>query len=246
MLDVIINCAQWYPPRERLPVPEEIVFSIDHGGLGDHLFWSWIPEVAKSLGVKRVFLNPRTSKFRNTEYLKFWTDNPFVDGLMDSPCTKIRDLYPYSPDFNMLDLSLWNMGLDDGKRWHEPKIYYTPKLRPEWAELSVYDPNYLSNVGEIHTRRVHENLPISFVQLKPGEKNYAFFPSMIFPDGVTEIETPTIWDYADLIHSCKAFYCLTSGGATLAAALGKPCTAFFGRGQNPIYHHSKLHTYIKC
>lgn len=239
MLNILNDYAAWYPPRVTMPVPEEIVFQIDHGGLGDHLFWSWIPEVAKALGVKRVLLNAQDSKWRHPDYYRLWTDNPFVDGITEKPGTRVRDFYPYSPDYNMLDLSLWNMGLNDGKRWHEPKIYYTPKLRHEWEGLSVYDPNYVSNVGMVNIAVLHSLLPDGFVQLKlRGGENCAC--------GFREIETYTLFDYCDLIHSCKAFYCLTSGGATLAAALGKPATCFYGEGQSPIYHHSKLHRYVKC
>ncbi len=240
MLNIVNDYARWYPPRETMPVPEEIVFQIDHGGLGDHLFWSWIPEVAKSLGVKRVLLNAQDSKWRHQDYYQLWTDNPFMDGITEKPGTKVRDFYPYSPDYNMLDLSLWNMALDDGKRWHEPKIYYTPKLRSEWSDLTVYDPNYISNVGRIYPHYLRHRIPGYAVQLKPRAVHCACNDLCEGP------ETPTLWDYCDLIHSCKAFYCLTSGGATLAAALGKPATCFYGHGQSPIYHHSKLHRYVEC
>jgi len=49
----------------------------------------------------------------------------------------------------------------------------------------------------------------------------------------------------DFIYSCKEFYCFTSGVATLAAALGKPATVLYVEGINPMFHHSKLHSFVR-
>jgi ADP-heptose:LPS heptosyltransferase len=59
------------------------------------------------------------------------------------------------------------------------------------------------------------------------------------------LDTPTLHDYCDVIHSCKHFVAMTSGGATLAAALGKGCTALFGQGQATMFHHSPICRYVK-
>jgi hypothetical protein len=39
-------------------------------------------------------------------------------------------------------------------------------------------------------------------------------------------------------------YCLTSGTATIASALGKPGIVFFGKEQCVGFQHSKIHEYI--
>jgi len=85
-------------------VPEEIVLQIKWGGLGDHLFWSHIPAVAKGMGVKRVLLNARNSDWRHNDYREMWRLNPHLDGETDKPCTKRHDSYPYSPAWNMIHL----------------------------------------------------------------------------------------------------------------------------------------------
>ena len=58
------------------------------------------------------------------------------------------------------------------------------------------------------------------------------------------IETPTLQDFCDLIYSSKELFCLTSGTATLAAAIGKPAIVFYGANQGKGFRHSKMHQYI--
>ncbi|GAF92297.1 unnamed protein product, partial [marine sediment metagenome] len=59
------------------------------------------------------------------------------------------------------------------------------------------------------------------------------------------IDAKPLEDFCDVIASCKAFFCFTSGCATLAAALGKPSTVLYIYGGFPMFHHSKLHTYTR-
>lgn len=58
------------------------------------------------------------------------------------------------------------------------------------------------------------------------------------------LQSRDLEDFCSIILSCKELYCLTSSTATLAAALKKPATAFYGIKQNKIFHHSKLHQYV--
>ena len=60
----------------------------------------------------------------------------------------------------------------------------------------------------------------------------------------TIIETKNLEHYCSVIVSAKQFICLTSGGATLAAALGVPSMALWGNGQCTMFHHSPMHTYV--
>jgi hypothetical protein len=46
------------------------------------------------------------------------------------------------------------------------------------------------------------------------------------------------------INSATSFVTVSSGGATLAAALKKPSTVYFGFGQNKVFHHM-MHNYIQ-
>src|SRR5215470_8589839 len=119
---------------------EELVLHIDWGGLGDHLFWSHIPQAAKKVGIKRVLLANSTA-WRHEDYKQIWTLNPFFDGFTDQPPTfRPRD-FSLGPNINLLDRCMLDLEIDDGKRFHEPEFYYAPKIRPEWQDLTIYDPN---------------------------------------------------------------------------------------------------------
>src|SRR5437899_452423 len=63
-----------------------LILQIKYGGLGDHLFYSHIPRLAKDLGMyDRVFISNR-SEFRHSDYRKYvWELNPYVDGFVDEP-----------------------------------------------------------------------------------------------------------------------------------------------------------------
>jgi ADP-heptose:LPS heptosyltransferase len=58
------------------------------------------------------------------------------------------------------------------------------------------------------------------------------------------MQTKNLEHYCSVIASAKQFICLTSGGATLAAALGIPVMALWGPGQWTMFHHSPLHSYV--
>src|SRR5262245_36345995 len=63
---------------------KQIILQIGHGGLGDNLFLSHIPQIAKEVsGVRKVFISTH-SVFREDAYKSLiWESNPFVDGFVD-------------------------------------------------------------------------------------------------------------------------------------------------------------------
>lgn len=243
----MLNILNQYPPPPR-PLPEEMVIQIDHGGLGDHLFWLHVPEIAKNLGVKRVYLNAEKSAYRNPLYRTLWTqcmEAGWLDGFTDKPCTKVADYYPYNPGWNMLDLSMWNMGIDDDERWHSAVCYYRPRMRDEYAGLTVYDPNYISGVGNPMVRNIERYFMENDIRVDAMMQPRGAGIALALPVSRI-IHTETWMEYADLIHSCKTFICMTSGGATLADAIGKSALCIHGPYQSPIYHHSRRNTYVCC
>ncbi|NVN97982.1 MAG: hypothetical protein HXX17_01570 [Geobacteraceae bacterium] len=219
----------------------DLILQIKYGGLGDHLFYSHIPRIAKESGTyERVMLSTK-SEFRHPDYRTLvWETNPYFDGFVDAD-----GLYPefaeVGNDENLLDRIMLDLGLDDGQRWHDPEIYYTPKAVPQLTDRNIYDPNYVSYVGNIHSYDLSRYVRKNKVKIdyKMRQRNIA----IDIPVN-QELDTPTLEDFCDLILSCNRFYCLSSGAATLAAALKKPATVFFGAGQKPMFHHSKLHSYV--
>ena len=216
------------------------VIKVAYGGLGDHLFHSHLPRIAKSSGrFARVYVS-RRSEFRHPAYRHLiWELNPHVDGFTDDDAPVPE--FPHVPaGQNLLDAIMLARGLDDGQRHHEPEVYYQTQPRADVAGQTVYDPNFVSYVGDLDPRRVTRFLhrqPPPLVQLAARERAVAADARLPL------VRTESVYDYCDLIRACGMFVCLSSGGATLAAALNRPATVLFGGGQNPMFHHSRLHTY---
>lgn len=224
-----------------------LILEIPYAGLGDHLFHSHLPEIAKKdFGFHQVLISNH-SPVRHPDYQKLvWESKPFVDGFTEArgiTCSIEEMLKIVDADHNLLDRIMQHYGLDNGSRWNEPKIYYTPKFREEFA-CSIYDPNYLSWVGNVdrYDAMVYfktHGFTFDKVMSIRSEK------CLYVPADKTQFcTTPTLFDFCDLIHSSKRLYCLTSGTATIAAALGKAATVFYGAEQDPGFRHSKLHHYL--
>ena len=218
------------------------IFKVKYGGLGDHLFHSHLPRIAKEMGYNKVYMS-NNSEFRHKDYYDFiWKLNPFLDGQIDAdaPYPEVGSLDLNK--LNLLDAVMLSRGLDNHRRFHEPELYYTPKVKPELVDKVIFDPNYLSYTGEI----INSNL-ISFLQsegdidLQMAIRDRTFG----FRTSIPTIQAANIYDYCNIIHSCKKFYGLISGGATLAAAIGKPSIILYGDKLKDMFRHSKLHTYVK-
>jgi hypothetical protein len=247
-------------------VRKQIILQIGHGGLGDNLFLSHIPQIAKQTSdVHSVFISSH-SVFRDEAYKSLiWNSNPYVDGFVDEQGIEIvgphtRDVRGSSldryllkmgfnnrishvePGCNLLDQYMLDLGFNDGLRFHEPKIYQRIPKRNEYENAIIYDPNFITNAGAISTEAVREFF--NREEIHPNFQMQQCASVIDLPEITNRISAISLEDFCSLIVSCKALYCLTTGTATLAAALGKPCTVLYGDGVNKIYHHSRMHRYV--
>lgn len=220
-----------------------LILEIQKGGLGDHLFYSHLPRIAKATGAYDTVLLSTRSICRNPETMELvWKKNPYLDGFTDQPGT-FHFAETLMPEENLLDRIMLRYGLDDGIRYHEPELYYQPAKLPELANATLYDPNFISYTGDLQTGRLveawlkeHEvHLTCQMKQL--GQRSLPVACS-------NEYQSKNLADFCSVLVSCKKMYCLTTGTATLAAALGVPLTVFYGTGLDPIYRHSRIHEYV--
>lgn len=222
---------------------DTFVIKVGYGGLGDHLFYSHLPRIAKLSGYRQVLVS-NFSVYRHPDYKALvWENNPYVDGFTDDD-----GFYPsafeegVAPGTNLLDKIMLAQGLDDGLRFHEPELYLETEPLAEMADAVVYDPNFVSFVGKIHPADVdryfaRRRVEVDFMLAPRGSgAPVRRFGSLL--------HTTDLRHYCRVIRSCRQFFCLTSGGATLAAALGKPSTALYWDGQLPMFHHSPQHSYV--
>ncbi|OHB79356.1 MAG: hypothetical protein A2Z25_15850 [Planctomycetes bacterium RBG_16_55_9] len=227
-----------YTPRSHF------VIEVKYGGIGDHLFYSHLPRIAKQSGkFDRIYVSNH-SEFRSPEYRRLvWECNPYVDGFCDE-----NGEYPLfdsvEEGMNILDKIMLLQGLDDGKRFHEPELYVRFQPRPDLCDAVVYDPNFVSYVGDISSEEIESFLRNNHIhvthQMKLWEKNCA----IEYYD--TILRTDSLEEFCRVIISCRQLLCLSSGTATLAAAIGKPAIVFYGNGQKPMFHPSRLHRYLNC
>lgn len=226
---------------------KSLVIEIIHTGLGDHLFHSHLPRIAKESGFDKVYISNFSPVVHPNYKSLVWEYNPFVDGFIDEPGLKINigeivHKLKRNSETNLLDEVMIAFGLENNMRWNKPEIYYKPKFVERFNKV-VYDPNFLSWIGlctkeDAMTFFKKNNIQFdAIMKLRSGKHFYVPTNNEEF------IETPTLEDFCDLIYSCKELHCLTSGTATLADALGKKATVYYGEGQPAGYQHSKNHDY---
>ena len=219
-----------------------LIISIQKGGLGDHLFYSHLPRIAKQYGgYNQVFIS-NDSIFRNPDTKKLvWELNPYLDGFTNDP-----GFFYFSENIpdgqNLLDHLMLAYGLDDHKRNHEPEIYYKPKLVEAFINKTIYDPNYISFTGDIKYSKTIQNW-FDQNNIIPNAQMKVLGERAIEIDCNNRVSTPDLFAFCDLLYSAKAIYCLSTGTGTLAAALQKPVTVLYGEGLQRAYKHSGLHRY---
>jgi len=245
----------------------QLIIESEYGGLGDHLLLSHLPRIAKeNAGYKKVFISNK-SFFRDPDVRELvWKKNPYVDGFIEKrghvilpPHTQpkadrklfnllfrlgLENRITYlSEDRNLLDQFMISYGIDDRRRSHEPELYLNIQKVERLKDTIIYDPNYITNIGVLSVKRVENYFYQNEINIhaQMAIRNN----SIPISKPTNTITTQSIFDFCSVIISCKELYCFTTGTATLAAALNKPCTVLYGEGINPLYHHSRIHSYIK-
>ncbi len=220
-----------------------LIIEIKKGGLGDHLFYSHIPRIAKQTNAFDTILISNKSIFRSDDYRKLiWELNPYVDGFTDQEGIFHFSTYS-SNQQNMLDSIILLYGIDDNKRMHEPEIYYKPTLKEDLKGLNIYDPNFISYTGDIKSSKIIYNwfknnlVKIDYQMRTLGKRNLTLTK-------IESLSSDSIFDFCDILYSINEIYCLTTGTATLANALNLKANVFYGKGHEEGYRHSINNNYI--
>jgi len=221
---------------------ESVNIVIPYGGLGDSLFYSPLPRLLKQSGVSKVNVHCLEA-FRSVDIMNIvWGMNPYVDSVNDRAHLserKIPQNICNNSKLNLLAKTAIPYGIyvsDELK----PELYYSPRKIGDLAGKILVDLNYVSFVGVFSKKAVLEFLK--------NKKELVFVnrPEWV-PDTLGENFQPdNLKQYADMISSSESFICFTSGGATLADALGVQAICLYGFGQKRIFHHSSMHKYVDC
>ena len=212
------------------------------GGLGDHLFTSHLPRVAKESKIFDKVVVSNLSKYLNPETKHLvWELNPFFDGFVDDDV-----VHPQFGEVvegkNLLDAISDYYGVPDtGIRFQEPEVYYEPKLIPELKDAIILEWNSFSGKGIPNRKALRTYFMNSGITVTHQMKS--LFKAQA-PFDVKTVSADNLKHLCDIIYSCKQFYGVLTGSITLAAAIRKPSTVLYVDGALPMFRHSKLHTYI--
>jgi len=224
---------------------KDLILEIRWEGLGDHLLWTPLPRIAKQFGgFDRVFLSS-FSKFRSKEIIEFvWDSNPYVDGFIPERGVMFDAFGEVDEGMNVIDMVMLKHNIDDGKRWHEPELYFRPSIRKDLMEAIVYDPNYIANAGTLIGEDVEKFIKEENIKISHQMKVLPYCRSIPLLQNIAGLYTPTLKEFCSILVSCKKIICLTTGTATLAAALHKSATVIYKGDVRKMAHHSLLHKYI--
>jgi hypothetical protein len=234
MLDVL---AVWRGvPRHQ----KDFVIQVMWPGLGDHLFYSILPELLISNGLaERVWISARSpSRVPGMQEI-IWGKNPFVQGFVDKPGWHNLGIRPEGGNF--LDGLVYQFtGAHPILTSTMPKLYW-PALKPEAGEYAIWDFNRIANRHRIGLISV-----IAHLVSKVREYEQIFCYKSVFADHMLAAsgeldamrrqhriclidQESTIGEYFSRIAGAKRFFGFYSGGAVIAAAYGIPCTTFCER-----------------
>lgn len=212
---------------------------IKYPGLGDSLFYSHIPRLAKGLGCEKVRVHVPAAIFSEEKTNLIWRLNPFVDEVVEN-CDNHNSVIGVRYGVPLLDSIAMDLGLSNEIQNFEPEVYYQPKN--SYEGMVVYDGNFISGAGLINADLIRERLSVEkqLVCLRPLSSKY--IESGQCTDGYLSLNS--LADYFDVLSSADRFYCVVSGGASLRPAFGKKSTVFYGAGQCAEHRHSHLNDYV--
>ena len=233
-----------------------LIIEVEYGGLGDNLFYSHIPRLAKKSGRYDSVYFSNISPFRNQKHKEMiWGMNPYVDGYFNGfgdtyrrrlERNKLLDKqFVSDKNINILDKIMIAFDLDDGEKFHSPELYYAPKKNALYENVTIFDPNFITPLydtsiiySQIEKYFKSHNINID-MQFIPRNKLFGLANCSEF------VADRSFEEFCDIIFSCKEIYCFASGTAVLAEALGRKANVFYVASMDPVFLYSKKHNYIQ-
>jgi hypothetical protein len=199
---------------------KDIIIYQPWGGLGDNLQFTTLPELYTKEGYN-VYISDK-NVYRNQEIFDLvWKLNPYIKGISDktSNAGSCKGFTVFNDNNCMKSMEL-SHGLANGISKY-PKIYYEPKYISEFKNVLLYD---ITSISQSYTDEFiksrfnsvfnkYPNLKRKLVKFK----NINNRPNPNFGDDIIEINS--IFEYCDLINSCRIFLSLFSGCSALASAI---------------------------
>tara|TARA_Y100001970_G_scaffold266746_1_gene355792 strand:+ start:354 stop:1079 length:726 start_codon:yes stop_codon:yes gene_type:complete len=202
---------------------DDVILSAFHGGLGDNLQFSTLPEEFHKQQGRDTYIWSKAS-FRNQEiYDLVWGCNPYIKGVKDGTWTA-GDTPEIGHKTLISDCIMnWEAlhGLEPTNRY--PKIYYEPKkihgfddtLLVDLSSISItYDSEQILELYDT-IKKIHNDMKFFGVEFTNKIKD----ATIIEPDVDNTILIEDIFTYVDLMYSSFGVVSLHSGQNHLASAI---------------------------
>ena len=202
---------------------DDVILSAYHGGLGDNLQFSTLPEEFHKQQGRDTYIWSEAT-FRNQEiYDLVWGHNPYVKGIKDGTWTA-GDTPEIGHKTLISDCIMnWEAlhGLEPTNRY--PKIYYKPKkiygfhniLLVDLSSISItYDSKKILDLYDT-IKKTHSDMMFFGVEFTNKIKD----ATIIEPDVDNTILIEDIFTYVDLMYSSFGVVSLHSGQNHLASAI---------------------------
>ena len=238
--------------EKNLP-QNSLIIEVEDGGLGDHLFHSCIPRLAKQSGLYSKILLSNLSNFRDINHKEIiWQINPYLDGFTNYPGIPIRkrlvnenknNFIFNNHDENILDKINKTYGLNSGTLYLDPEIYYTPIKKIYLQDKIIFDPNWITNLYE--ESQIKSTI-INYFKKNNIKIDFALkCKKAIFVNEFQIIHDKNFKDFCDVLYSAKSVYCFATGTAVLCSALNINANVFFTKKMNKLFKFSNKHNYIQ-
>lgn len=202
----------------------DVILSAYHGGLGDNLQFSTLPEEFYKQQGKETYIWSKSS-FRNPEiYDLVWKHNPYIKGIKDGEWNagdtpeigyrKVADNF----------ISNWEVLHNLNPINKYPKIYYQPEKIDQFSNVFIVDLSAISLPGSGKVLDLYnftkKNYNATFLGIEFKNKityqnNHKVYEPEV--DGIIEIEN--IFAYTNIIYSSRGLISMLSGQSHLASAI---------------------------
>lgn len=198
-----------------------------HGGLGDELQFSHLPERLVTAGHQvHLYTGNDVLPFRNPEIKELLYDrNPYITPAPpDIPMIwNLGDIpgHPYVPDGKSF-IKSWSQSLGFDFPDHFPKVYYKPNRTSVrgYGLIDLSSKTLQYNTADVIATAkslLDPNTGYFVVNNKHQENRIKFYPAG--HEGVSsEAEVENIYQLIDLLFNCRHLITLNSGTHALAAA----------------------------
>jgi hypothetical protein len=203
----------------------DVILSAYHGGLGDNLQFSTLPEEFFKQQGRETYIWSR-STFRNPEiYDLVWGHNPYIKGIKDGEWSAGDTPEIGHRNITGDCISNWEAlhGLNPVNKY--PKIYYQPKKIDEFSDVMIvdlsaislaYDRNKILELyNSVKTQYNKSFFGIEFKRKINHQGSHTVYDPKV--DAIIEIEN--LLTYVDIIYSSYGIISLHSGQNHLASAI---------------------------